>query len=99
MKLCRVTGTAEATRKDESFRASKLLVVQPIDLEGELSAEPDMLAVDPGFGAGVGDVVLVAKEGGVTREVTRQPSIPANVVVLGVVDDWSVPQADSGSGS
>ena len=90
MRLCRVTGTAEASRKDESFRTSKLLVVQPVDLQGGLAPESDMLAVDPGFGAGTGDLVLVAREGGVTREVTGQPSIPANVVVLAVVDDWSI---------
>lgn len=49
-----------------------------------------MLALDPGFGAGDGDVVLVATEGSAARHVTGQAEIPANVVVLGVVDEWSV---------
>lgn len=93
MRLCRVTGTTVSTRKDPSFRTSKMLVVQPIHLDGSASDESDLLALDPGFGAGEGDVVLVAREGGVTRQVTGQATIPANVVVLGVVDDWSV--ADS----
>lgn len=67
-----------------------MLVVQPIGLDGELTDERDLLALDPGYGAGPGDVVLVAREGAVARQVTGQDKIPANVVVLGVVDDWSV---------
>ena len=90
MRLCRVTGTTVATRKAESFRTSKMLIVQPIELSGEAADERDMLALDPGFGAGPGDVVLTAREGGVTRQITGQADIPANVVVLGVVDNWSV---------
>lgn len=90
MRLCRVTGTTTATRKDESFRSSKMLVIQPIGLDGDLLDERDMLALDPGFGAGMGDVVLVAREGSAVRQLTGQDPIPANVVILGVVDDWSV---------
>ncbi|MFT5145282.1 MAG: ethanolamine utilization protein EutN [Rhodothermales bacterium] len=90
MRLCRVIGTTVASRKDESFRTSKLLVVQPIRLDGSAAEERDMLALDPGFGAGDGDVVLVATEGSAARHVTGQAEIPANVVVLGVVDEWSV---------
>ena len=90
MRLCRVTGTAVATRKSESFRASKLLIVQPIRLDGEAADERDMLALDPGYGAGEGDVVLTAREGSVARQVTGESDLPANVVVLAVVDNWSV---------
>ncbi len=91
MRLCRVTGTAVSTRKSEAFRKSKMLVVRPVDLEGEVTDESDMLALDPGFGAGEGDVVLIAKEGAVARQITGESDLPANVVVLGVVDDWSAP--------
>ncbi|MBO6576511.1 MAG: hypothetical protein JJ896_12855 [Rhodothermales bacterium] len=90
MRLCRVTGTTVATRKAEAFRTSKLLIVQPVDLDGSDLPERDKLALDPGFGAGEGDVVLVAKEGAVARQVTGQEDLPANLVVLGVVDAWSV---------
>jgi microcompartment protein CcmK/EutM len=89
MRLCRVTGTTVSTRKSETFRSSKMLVVRPVDLKGIVTEESDMLALDPGFGAGEGDVVLVAREGAVARQVTGEPALPANVVVLGVVDDWS----------
>jgi microcompartment protein CcmK/EutM len=49
-----------------------------------------MLAIDPGFGAGQDDVVLVAKEGSIVRQRMQREDVPANVMILGVVDDWSV---------
>ncbi len=91
MTLCRVTGTIVATQKSEAFCAAKLLVVHPIDPQGDLMGEKDMLALDPRFGAGLNDVVLVAKEGAVVQQLMdTDEGIAANVIILGVVDDWSV---------
>ncbi|GIV61989.1 MAG: hypothetical protein KatS3mg044_0855 [Rhodothermaceae bacterium] len=89
MYLCKVTGTVVAPRKDERFRPTKLLIVHPVDLEGNLKGRKDQLALDPGYGAGIGDYVLVAKEGAVVAQLLGA-STPANVIVLGVVDNWSV---------
>ena len=89
MFLCKVTGTVVATRKAEVFRTSKLLVVHPVDSEGQVRGEKDMLALDPGFDAGVGDYVLVAREGAVVAQMLASDEVPANVIVLGVVDDWN----------
>ena len=54
-------------------------------LDGEL----DMLAIDPGYGAGVDDVVIVAREGAVVKQLMNSSDVPANVIILGVVDGWS----------
>ena len=89
MYLCKVTGTVVASRKDERFRRGKLLIVHPIDVHGALDGEKDMLAIDPGLDAGEGDVVLVAREGAVARQLLKLDDIPANVVIVGVVDDWT----------
>ncbi|MDA0379352.1 MAG: EutN/CcmL family microcompartment protein [Bacteroidetes bacterium] len=89
MQLCRVTGTIVSSRKAPSFRDGKLLIVHPIDTLGDLEGDMDMLAIDPGYGAGVDDVVIVAKEGAVVRQLMRMEDVPANVIILGVVDDWS----------
>jgi len=35
------------------------------------------------------DVVIVAKEGSVVKQLMRAGEVPANVIILGVVDDWS----------
>jgi microcompartment protein CcmK/EutM len=89
MQLCRVTGTIVSTRKHEAFRQGTLLIVHPIDTLGDLDGELDMLAIDPGYGAGVDDVVLVAKEGSVVRQLMKGGDIPANVIILGIIDGWS----------
>lgn len=88
MHLCKVTGTIVATRKDARFRPSKLLIVHPVDSEGVLKGKQDMLALDPGYGAGMDDYVLVAREGAVVEQLLGE-SAPANVIILGVVDSWT----------
>ena len=91
MFLCQVTGTVVAPQKEESFRRAKLLIVQRVDAEGRLVEERGQLALDPRYGAGVGDYVLVAKEGGAVQQVMdTDATVPANVVILGVVDGWDV---------
>lgn len=89
MQLCRVTGTVVSTRKDTALRDGKLLIVHPIDTLGDLDGELDMLAIDPGYGAGMDDIVLVAREGSVVKQLMHASDVPANVIILGVVDGWS----------
>lgn len=94
MFLCRVTGTVVSTHKSAHFRSAKLLIVQRVDAHGDLVGADDQLALDPRFDAGVGDVVLVAKEGAVVAQLMGDSDlpggVPANVIILGVVDDWTV---------
>jgi len=94
MQLCVVTGTVVATRKSERFRPTKLLIVHPVDIDGRRIGERDMLALDPGLDAGLGDVVMIAKEGAVVAQMLDQGQddqsggTPANVIIMAVVDDW-----------
>jgi len=92
MILCKVTGTVTAPQKDVRFEGSKLLVVQPVDTDGELMPAPDLLALDPKFDAGVDDYVLVAYEGAVVEQLMGGET-PSNVIVVGVVDKWDVASA------
>ena len=90
MYLCKVTGTVVATRKQESLRPAKLLVVHQVDEHGEvLSEAKEMLALDPKYGAGIGDYVLVVREGKAVAQLMGSEAVSANVVIVGVVDDWS----------
>lgn len=89
MFLCKVTGTIVSARKDASFKDAKLLVVHPVDTAGDLENDTDMLAIDPGYGAGLDDVVLVAREGSIVRQLMKADHVPGNVIILGVVDGWS----------
>ncbi len=90
MQLCRVTGTIVAPIKDVALEKTTLLIVHPLMLDGKLDGVKDMLAIDPGYSAGIDDVVIVAKDGAVVRKMVKNDRIPANTIILGVVDDWSV---------
>jgi ethanolamine utilization protein EutN len=61
MRLCRVTGTIVATQKSETLREQKILIVQPVNLDGSPTGR-DILALDT-VDAGTGDTVLVVQEG------------------------------------
>ena len=90
MFLCKVTGSVVATRKQEAFRPAKLLVVHRVDQHGDLLADAkEMLALDPRYGAGVGDYVLVVREGKAVSQLMDSENVSANVIIVGVVDDWS----------
>lgn len=87
-----------SSRKEPRLRESRLLLVARIGLDGLPTGAPEEVALDPGLDAGTGDVVLVAKEGAVVADLfdgTRaagDPPMPANVVIVAVVDDWTAPR-------
>ncbi|MFC1493584.1 EutN/CcmL family microcompartment protein [candidate division KSB1 bacterium] len=84
MKICRVTGNVVSTIKYELFDNEKLLIVQPLDLTGE-PAGADMIAFDI-VDAGIGDIVLVLREGGSAAILLGKPNLPAHCVVVAVID-------------
>ena len=78
MILGKVTGTVVATQKDEKLVGSKLLIVQDVNLDGDLERQYTV-AVDA-VGAGIGEIVLIA-----TGSSARQTSVTSNKPVDGVV--------------
>ena len=90
MILARVTGSLTSADKDPELADYKLLVVQPLDLDDAPDGE-ELIAVDR-VDAGVGDRVLVVKEGNAARQITGRDRVPLQAVVVGVVDhvDWLV---------
>lgn len=94
MILARVTGTLTASDKDPELAATKLLVVQPLDADGEPEGE-EVIAVDR-VDAGIGDRVLVSREGNAARQVTGRDRIPLQNLVIGVVD--RIDRLDDGPG-
>jgi len=57
----RVIGDVAATQKDPSHEGRKILIVQPLQLDGSDRGEP-VLALDA-VDAGIGDRVLLTTEG------------------------------------
>ena len=85
MTLCRVQGTVVATVHHKAFDRQKLLVVQPLD-EGGAAKGDSFLAVDM-VQAGVGDVVLVNREGNGNRQLLKLgPIVPIRSLIVGIVD-------------
>ncbi|MFC1561596.1 EutN/CcmL family microcompartment protein [candidate division KSB1 bacterium] len=94
MKICRVIGSVVSTIKYELFEDEKLLLVQPLDLEGNPQGS-DMIAFDK-VNAGVGDLVLVIREGGSAAILLDKPELPAHAVVVGVIDRIDFQEKPSG---
>jgi len=84
MILGKVVGTVVTTISHRDYRNRRLLVIQPLGLEGE-PAEDDFIALD-NTQAGVGDTVLVNREGNGARQVLRNPDACIISVIVGIVD-------------
>jgi len=88
MILSKVIGTLVATQKNAHLKDHKILIVQPIDLEGNFIGR-DVLALDT-VDAGVGDTVLVVQEGQSAAQVIKDKKAPVHSVVVAVVDGLDV---------
>jgi len=88
MILAKVIGTVVTTISHPGFKHRKLLVVQPLVMEGE-KADDDFVALDA-TQAGIGDTVLINREGGGARQVLRDPDAPVISVIVGIVDSVSI---------
>lgn len=95
MLICRVTGEIVSTVKNPQLYGHKLLIVQPLDLKGE-PVGSTLISVDK-VDAGVGDLVLVNKEGGSARILLEDEKVPVQAVVVGVIDGVEI--FDDGGGT
>lgn len=84
MLIGRVIGEVWATQKHPSHEGSKVLYVQPLDLDGTEKGVP-LLALDA-VGAGVGERVLVTTEGFSAMTAVDRPNSPISTAVIGVID-------------
>jgi len=89
MILARVVGTVVSTIKHPAYQGLKLYAVRRLDAAGEAVGE-SFLAVDT-VQSGVGDTVLVLREGTGLRQIFRKEVLPIRSAVVGVVDnvDWA----------
>lgn len=88
MIIGRVTGAVVATQKNYKLEGRKLLLVQPLDLEGRARGAA-VLAVD-GVGAGEGDRVLVVQEGKSASMISERAESPLDAAVIAVVDEVDI---------
>ena len=84
MQIARVIGTVVSTQKHRKFDGAKLLLVQPLNLDGTPRGVA-LLAID-GVGAGVHEKVLVVLEGRAAGEVLGRKAAPVDVAIVASID-------------
>ncbi|GBD90101.1 carbon dioxide concentrating mechanism protein CcmL [bacterium BMS3Abin04] len=89
MFLAKVKGNIVATQKNESLKGHKLLLFQSIDLKGNFIGEQDQIALDL-TDAGIGDTVLVVKEGAAVQQILGHKNSPVNTMIVAIVDDIDI---------
>lgn len=87
MIIAKVVGTAVATLKHDLLKTTKLLLVGPTDVRGNLTGEP-FLAVDL-VGAGDGELVMIS-QGSSARAAIGQDSSPADAAIIGILDSLQI---------
>lgn len=96
MLIARVLGDVVATQKHASHEGRKILLVQPLNLDGSNRGDA-VLALDA-VDAGVGDRVLLVTEGFSAMTSVERPESPIDMAVIGVIDHLDI-FGDGSSGS
>lgn len=84
MIIARVVGNITATQKHESHEGQKILLIQPLDLDGQPAG--DVIAALDSVDAGVGDRVLAVQEGFSAMTSVGHVESPIDAAVIGVID-------------
>jgi microcompartment protein CcmK/EutM len=84
MILGKVVGTVVTTISHRDYKNRRLLVVQPLVME-DAKPDEDFLALDSTH-AGIGDTVLVNREGSGARQVLNNPDACVISVIVGIID-------------
>jgi ethanolamine utilization protein EutN len=95
MQIARVIGNVVATVRHPIYSGHKLLLVQPLALDGSDRGR-SYIALDFAH-AGKGDRVLVVNEGQSGRQMVADASAPVRSVIVGVVDEIAVEERRRGS--
>jgi microcompartment protein CcmK/EutM len=84
MLIARVVGELVATQKHPSHEGRKLLLVQPLNLDG--TDRGDAIVAMDAVDAGIGDRVLIATEGFSAMTSVGRPNSPIDTAVIGFID-------------
>jgi len=84
MVIGKIVGTVVTTISHAAFKRRRLLVVQPLSLDAADSGG-DFIALDNSQ-AGIGDTVLVNREGNGARQVLGNKDACVISVIVGIVD-------------
>ena len=88
MQIARVVGTVVATQKNRKLAGAKLMLVQPLALDGQERGVA-LIAIDA-VGAGVGERVLVVIEGKAAGDALGRKAAAVDAAIVGIVDSVDV---------
>jgi ethanolamine utilization protein EutN len=91
MQIGEVIGTVVSTQKNRKLEGAKLLLVQPLTLDGQHRGTA-LLAIDA-VGAGVGERVLVVIEGKAAGDALGRKAAAVDAAIIGIVDRLDVSEA------
>ena len=84
MIIAKVVGNVVASQKQASHEGKKILLIQPLDLEG--APQGDVVVALDAVDAGVGDRVLAVQEGFSAMTAVGHTNSPIDAAVIAIVD-------------
>lgn len=88
MEICKVVKRVVSTIKNEAFANRPLLLVQPLTIDLK-NKGAEILCVDF-MGSGVGELVLVVKEGSSVNDLLGTKESPADAGIVAIIDSINV---------
>lgn len=93
MYLGKVIGSVVSTKKDESMRGRKLLMIRPMLVDPEdpskLKAGSNTIVAIDTLGAGEGELVMFS-QGSSARQAEGLKQLPVDAAVIGLIDTVSI---------
>ncbi|KRK47246.1 ethanolamine utilization protein EutN [Secundilactobacillus kimchicus] len=89
MYMAKVVGSVVSTQKDKSLIGRKLMIVQPVDADGQASRAQEVAADT--VGAGVGEYVLLVRGAGARRanhDVEKNERDVVDCAIVGIIDQF-----------
>jgi microcompartment protein CcmK/EutM len=87
--LAKVKGNIVSTQKNSYLQGHKLLLIQPIDLNGNYIGKKDIIALDL-IDSGIGDTVLVVQEGAAVVQILGHRKTPVHTMIVALVDNIEI---------
>jgi carbon dioxide concentrating mechanism protein CcmL len=87
MQIAKVCGTVTSNYKEPNLSGTKFLLLQLVDLQGEML--PDYEVASDTVGAGVDEWVLFARGSG-ARQVRDSENRPIDAAVIAIIDTISL---------
>lgn len=85
MFLAKIVGKVVSTTKDEGLNGKKVLVVAPIDMDGNVISDKRVVSIDS-VGAGIGDQVLVTTGSVSAYPFAENGAVAIDSAIVAIID-------------